>query len=129
MKLTNNHKIETQFSMSSMTDIVFLLLIFFMLTVSSATNEGLPVDLPQSNNADTLTPQVNITITADLNYYINEQKIKKEQLEERLKQKINASQMLVLLQIDKSVPVAHMIYVTDIAAALHAKISVATRKD
>ncbi|MEL6606830.1 MAG: biopolymer transporter ExbD [Bacteroidota bacterium] len=129
MKLTNKYKIDNQFSMSSMTDIVFLLLIFFMLTVSSVTNQGLPVDLPQSNNADTLTPQVNITITAALNYYINQQKIKKEQLEERLKQKIDKIQPLVLLQIDKSVPVAHMIYVTDIAAALHAKVSVATQPD
>ncbi|MEM9417089.1 MAG: biopolymer transporter ExbD [Bacteroidota bacterium] len=129
MKLTNKHKIDTQFSMSSMTDIVFLLLIFFMLTVSSVTNQGLPVDLPQSNNADTLTPQVNVTITADLHYYINEQKIKKEQLKERLKQKLDKNQPLVLVQIDKSVPVAHMIYVTDIAAALQAKVSVATQPD
>lgn len=127
MKLTNKHKIDNQFSMSSMTDIVFLLLIFFMLTVSSVTNQGLPVDLPQSNNAEVQIPQVNVTITADLNYYINQQKIKKEQLEEHLKQKLDKTQPLVLLQIDKSVPVAHMIYVTDIAAALKAKVSVATQ--
>ncbi len=127
MKLTNKHKIDNQFSMSSMTDIVFLLLIFFMLTVSSVTNQGLPVDLPQSNNAEVQTPQVNVTITADLNYYINQQKIKKEKLKERLKQKLDKTQPLVLLQIDKSVSVAHMIYVTDIAAALNAKVSVATQ--
>lgn len=131
MKLINKHKIDTQFSMSSMTDIVFLLLIFFMLTVSSSSvsNQGLPVELPQSNNASTLASQVNVTITADLKYYVNQQNVKREQLEGHLKQKLNGEQPLLLLQIDKSVPVAHMIYVTDIAAALKAKVSVATQTD
>lgn len=127
MKLTNNHKIDTQFSMSSMTDIIFLLLIFFMLTMSSVTNQGLPIDLPHSKNADTVMPQVNVTITASCQYYIGQRRIEKAQLTKNLKQRLDKKQALVFLQIDKSVPVAHMIYVTDIAAALGAKVSVATQ--
>ena len=128
MKLNTKHKIDTQFSMSSMTDIVFLLLIFFMLTVSSATPQALPIDidLPLSSNADILSPQVNVMITADLAYYVDHQKTTREQLEGVLQQKLSTTQRLVLLQVDKSVPVAHMIYVTDIAASLHAKVAVAT---
>ncbi len=112
-----------------MTDIVFLLLIFFMLTVSSVTQEGLPVDLPKSQHGETLTTQVNVTITKDLSYYIDQQKIFQDQLEERLKQKLDKKEPSVLLQIDKNVPVAHLIYVTDIAANLNAKVSVATQPD
>jgi biopolymer transport protein ExbD len=131
MKLNTNHKIDTQFSMSSMTDIVFLLLIFFMLTVSSVAPQALPIeiDLPLSSNASTLLPQVNVMITADLTYYVDHQKTTREHLEGLLRQKMDTAQRLVLLQVDKSVPVAHMIYVTDIAASLHAKVAVATQPD
>jgi len=129
MKLNTKHKIDTQFNMSSMTDIVFLLLIFFMLTVSSVSSQALPIDLPLSSNAETLSPQVNVMITADLTYYVDQEKTTREHLEGVLQQKLNMAQRLVLLQIDKSVPVAHMIYVTDIAASLHAKVAVATQPD
>ena len=112
-----------------MTDIVFLLLIFFMLTVSSVTPQALPVDLPTSNNADVLLPQVNVTITAALDYYVDQQKTTQERLEGLLQQKLDQEQRLVLLQVDKSVPVAHVIYVTDLAASLQAKVAVATQPD
>lgn len=112
-----------------MTDIVFLLLIFFMLTVSSVTPQALPIDLPTSTNADILLPQVNVTITAALDYYVDQQKTTQEQLEGLLQQKLTTDQRFVLLQIDKSVPVAHMVYVTDIAASLQAKVAVATQPD
>lgn len=112
-----------------MTDIVFLLLIFFMLTVASVPPQALVIDLPHSNNADILLPQVNVVITADLTYYIDNQKTTREQLEGLLQQKLSTAQCVVLLHIDKSVPVAHMIYVTDIAASLHAKVAVATQSD
>ena len=129
MKLRTRHKIDTHFSMSSMTDIVFLLLIFFMLTVSSVTPQALPVDLPTSNNADILLPQVNVTITAALDYYVDQQKTTREQLAGLLQQKLDQDQRLVLLQVDKSVPIAHVIYVTDLAALLQAQVAVATQPD
>jgi len=129
VKLNTKHKIDTQFSMASMTDIVFLLLIFFMLTVSSVTPQALLIDLPLSNNADILLPQVNVMITADLTYYVDHQKTTREQLEGLLQQKLNTAQRFVLLQVDRSVPIAHMIYVADIAASLHAKVAVATQPD
>ena len=129
MKLRTKHKIDTQFSMSSMTDIVFLLLIFFMLTVASVTPQSLLVDLPLSSNTDVVLPQVNIIITADLQYYVDDQKTTREQMEDVLQQKLNTDRCFVLLQVDKSVPVEHMIYVTDIATSLHAKVAVATQPD
>lgn len=112
-----------------MTDIVFLLLIFFMLTVASVTPQSLLVDLPLSSNTDVVLPQVNIIITADLQYYVDDQKTTREQMEDVLQQKLNTDRCFVLLQVDKSVPVEHMIYVTDIATSLHAKVAVATQPD
>ncbi len=127
MKLNTKHQIDPQFSMSSMTDIVFLLLIFLMLTVTSVAPQALLIDLPMSSNAtDISSPQVNVMITADLTYYVDYQRTTREQLAGLLQHKLVADQRSVLLQVDESVPVAHMIYVTDIAASLHAKVAVAT---
>ncbi|MHA7877864.1 MAG: ExbD/TolR family protein [Bacteroidota bacterium] len=116
--------------MSSMTDIVFLLLIFFMLTVASVPPQSLHIDLPLSDNTDELLPQVNVIITADLEYYVDHKKTEQEELVGLLAQKLDTTtQRLVMLHIDKSVPVAHMIYVTDVAASLQAKVAVATQPD
>jgi len=127
MKLKNSHQISTQFNMSSMTDIVFLLLIFFMLTASFVTPAGLPIDLPTSNTSVTATPQVSVTITASLDYYINNQPIVFSQLKDMLQKELPAQDGIVLLQVDKSVPIEYMIKVVDIASSLHAQVSVATR--
>ncbi|OJW68946.1 MAG: biopolymer transporter ExbD [Candidatus Amoebophilus sp. 36-38] len=129
MKLRIKHKIETQFSMASMTDIIFLLLIFFMLTVSFVTPIGLAIDLPASHSANIVTPQVQVTITSKLDYYVDNEPVRYEELGTILQQKISQKSNLVLLQVDRSVPIQHMIQVVDIANSLHAQVSVATRPD
>lgn len=129
MRLKVRHKIQTQFSMSSMTDIVFLLLIFFMLTVSFVTPTGLAIDLPTSYTANTLTPQVQVIITSKLDYYVDDEPVKFDELTAVLQQKISQKSNLILLQVDRSVPIQHMIQIVDIANSLHAQVSVATRTD
>lgn len=129
MRLRTSRKMNVRVSLFSMTDIIFLLLIFFMLTVSSVTPQALPIDLPTSNSASNLLPQVSVTITAQLDYYVEQQKVTREQLKGVLQQKLDHVQRLVLLQVDQSVPVAHVIYVTDLAASLQAKVVVATQPE
>jgi len=112
-----------------MTDIVFLLLIFFMLTVSFITPTGLAVDLPTSQTTHTPSPQVQVTITAGLDYYVDNQKTTLAQLAPMLQARLSSRNGTLLLQVDKSVPVAYMIKVVDIASSLHAHVFVATRPD
>lgn len=110
-----------------MTDIMFLLLIFFMLTVSFITPTGLTVELPASHTTNPLVPQVHVTITSALDYYIDGQETTLGQLERILAERLNAQNGSLLLEVDKSVPIEHMVKVADIASSLHAKVSVATR--
>lgn len=127
MKFNLQYKIDPRFGLSSMTDLVFLLLIFFMLGVSSVIPQVLPIDLPVSNYADAVLPQVNVVITKDLSYYVDSQSVAQEQLGTVLRQTLHGAQDLILLQVDKSVPVAHLIYVTDIATSLDARVAMATQ--
>ncbi|MCG8341094.1 MAG: biopolymer transporter ExbD [Cytophagales bacterium] len=129
MNIKSKHKIDTGFSMSSMTDIIFLLLIFFTLAASFVTPVGLPVDLPTSKTSDILSPKINVTITSALSYYVGEQKVALRELESVLRKALDENKRDVVLHVDKSVAVEHLIKVAGIATSLHAKVSVATKSE
>ena len=127
MGLESKHKVETAFSMSSMTDIVFLLLIFFMLTSSFITPSGLPVSLPTSKKSKIVLQKVSVTITHDLKYYVNSRRVAESALERELKRELDGGDPLVTLHIDKTVPTEYLVRVAGIAAELNAKVSIATK--
>ena len=127
MNLKGRNKITPEFSMSSMTDIVFLLLIFFMLTSSFITPSGLPVNLPTSKSSAIVMQKVSVTISKELNYYVDDQPISKNQLEGILRNSLNGEKGAVLLHCDKTVPVEDLVYVASIATMLEAKVSIATK--
>ena len=77
--------------MASMTDLIFLLLVFFMLTSSFVTPSGLPVNLPSSKASTIEVQKVSVTVTKDLRYYVNEKKITKATLEGELKSRLGWS--------------------------------------
>ena len=127
MKLQSRNKVEAAFSMASMTDIVFLLLIFFMLTSSFITPSGLPVNLPTSKTSTIEVQKVSVTVTKDLAYYVNDKKVTRGTLEGMLKSNLSGPNGVVVLHIDKSVPTEELVYVAGIATALEAKVSIATK--
>jgi len=129
MDLKSKHKVDSSFSMSSMTDIIFLLLIFFMLTSSFITPSGLPVNLPTSKNSTIALQKVTVTITKDLKYYVNDRPINKRDLENALRKELGGtgSEGNVSLHIDKSVPSEYLVEIASIATGLNAKVSVATK--
>ncbi|PIB35164.1 transporter [Reichenbachiella sp. 5M10] len=129
MDIKSKHKVEASFSMSSMTDVIFLLLIFFMLTSSFITPSGLPVNLPTSKSSNIVMQKVSVTITPDLQYYVNDNKVSLENLEQSLKSELTEEEGVVVLHCDKSVPVEHLVNVASIATKLEAKISLATKPD
>lgn len=129
MDLKSKHKVEASFSMSSMTDVIFLLLIFFMLTSSFITPSGLPVNLPTSKSSNIVMQKVSVTITPDLQYFVNDKNTTLNNLEAALKTELMDKEGVVVLHCDKSVPVEHLVNVASIATKLEAKISLATKPD
>ena len=114
--------------MSSMTDIIFLLLIFFMLTSNFVTPSGLPVSLPSSKASDITMQKISVTITEDLKYYLNDKPIALEQIESELAALLQGGteQGAVVLHVDKTVPVEHLVKVAGIAKNLNASVTLAT---
>ncbi len=127
MALQSKHKVNSAFSMSSMTDIIFLLLIFFMLTSSFITPSGLPVNLPSSETSDIIMQEVTVTVTKDLKYSVNDKVVSREEIKNELTALLKNKQGQVVLHIDKGVPVEYLVEIGGIAATLEANVSIATK--
>ncbi|HMG94288.1 MAG TPA: biopolymer transporter ExbD, partial [Chryseolinea sp.] len=121
MDISPKNKIKASFSMVSMTNLIFLLLIFFMLTSSFVTPSGLPVNLPSSKGGTINLQKVSITITKELQYYINEKKVTRATLEGELKRRLGGSGGAVVLHVDKGVPSEHLVFAAGLATSLEAK--------
>ena len=81
MKLAPRNKVSPEFNMSSMTDLVFLLLIFFMLTSTLVTPAALDVVLPKSKAQTVKKATVTVTIDKDLNYSVGTEVVAPEDVE------------------------------------------------
>lgn len=127
MNLQSRNKVDPAFSMASMTDLIFLLLIFFMLTSSFVTPSGLPVNLPSSVASTIEVQKVSVTVTKDLQFFVNDKRVTRSTLEGELKSKLSGPKGVVVLHIDESVPTREMVLVAGIATKLEARVSIATK--
>jgi len=127
MSLRSKNKVSANFSMSSMTDIVFLLLIFFMLTSTLVSPNALKLLLPNSK-ARTLEKQtLSVSITPEIQFYIEDRQIPLENLEQELKLELAGQQEpAIVLHADKTVAIEHAVQIMDIAYRNKYKIVLAT---
>ncbi|WP_321373492.1 biopolymer transporter ExbD [uncultured Draconibacterium sp.] len=132
MALKKRNKVNAAFSMSSMTDIVFLLLIFFMVTSTLIAPNALKLLLPQSNNQTAAKPITTISITSDLKYYINDdsklQRVNFGEIEPFLRNKFGSGNddIFISLHADQSVPVNEVVKIMNIARRNKYKMILAT---
>ena len=128
MALKSRNKVSPNFNMSSMTDIVFLLLIFFMLTSTLVSPNALKLLLPNSK-AKTLEKQtISISINKELDFYINENQVIESNLENELKAILaDQEEPAIILHADKTVDIEHVVKVMDIAYRNKYKIVLATK--
>jgi biopolymer transport protein ExbD len=125
MDLKSKNKVDVSFNMASMTDMVFLLLIFFMLTSNFITPSGLPVNLPSSKKSNIVMQKVSVTISKDLQFRVNAKPVTLETIQSALEAELNGEEGVVVLHIDKEVPVEYFVKVAGIATELKAKVSIA----
>ena len=114
--------------MSSMTDIVFLLLIFFMLASTLVTTNAIDILLPQSSGKTENRKSVSVSITRNLDFYIDQKKVRATTLENELKTALGAIEnQTIVLRAEESVPVQHVVKVMDIANRNKYKVILAVR--
>jgi biopolymer transport protein ExbD len=127
MALKRTTKASIEFSMASMSDLVFLLLIFFMLTSTLIAPNAIKLLLPKSNNQTPAKPQVSVSISANMNYYFGTTRVSFSQLEPLLLKELkDKTDPTIVLHTDKSVPVEHVVNVMNIARKYKYKVILAT---
>lgn len=127
MDIRGRNKISPDFSMSSMTDIVFLLLIFFMLTSTMVSTNVLNLQLPKADGAPANEKQLIVSINNEGQYFIDKTPIAKEQLEPQLKVIFKDNQRASFHSSSRrKAYTKDIVYVMDVANRNHYKMVLAT---
>jgi biopolymer transport protein ExbD len=125
--LKTRNKVNPEFNMSSMTDIVFLLLIFFMLTSNFVVSNGITLNLPSAKGQVVSDKTVTVSITKDLKYYINQEPVSYEAMDAQLRLALaDMATPTVILNADKEISIEQMVKVMAIIKNMNAKMVLAT---
>ena len=121
---------EVGFSASSMTDLIFLLLLFMMLSTTLINPNAVKLTLPKSSNQLKEKPYTTVSITADLNYFIETEPVTHDQLESVLMGKLAGSEdPTVSLHTDEETPVKAVVDMMNIARRNKFKLILATQPE
>lgn len=127
MALKRTTKTSVEFNMASMSDLVFLLLIFFMLTSTLIAPNAIKLLLPKSNNQTQASPNVSVSITDDLRYFVGTKQVSFNQIEPMLQSQLKFRvEPTISLHADKTVDIEHVVKIMNIAKQNKYKVILAT---
>lgn len=127
MNLRSKSKVSAEFNMSSMTDLVFLLLIFFILTSTLVTTSALDVILPKSKAKSVNKHDVTVTISPDLQFSVDGDIVPASAIENAILAKTAGNaEAVVILRADKDVPTGETVRILDIGYRNRLKMIIAT---
>lgn len=116
MNIRGRNKVNPNFNMSSMTDIVFLLLIFFMLTSTLVTVSAIDVLLPKAGGKTENKTSIAVSITNKSQFYIDKTNVSEANLENEILKLVGADKAkTVVIRGDKDVPYKNVMKIIDIA--------------
>jgi biopolymer transport protein ExbD len=128
MDIRGRNKVNPNFNMSSMTDIVFLLLIFFMITSTLVTTSALDILLPKARGKTENKKSISVSITKALVYYIDNKETNEETLEQELLVLLEGKENpTIILRAEEGVPIENAVKVMDIANRNRFKVILAVR--
>ena len=117
MALKRRNQRRVDFNSSSMSDLVFLLLIFFMLTSTLVAPNAIKLLLPQSNSRTMAKQTVTVYINEKMDYFVGERKVAENQLHSEILLELNksgnSSEGTFVVRSDKNVPVQYVVNVID----------------
>jgi|TARA_B110000014_G_C20104140_1_gene580274 biopolymer transport protein ExbD len=128
MNIRGRNKVTPEFNMSSMTDIVFLLLVFFMIASTLVSANAIDLLLPKSGGKTTQSKSLSVSITKDLDYYVDSEKVAKNKLESYILNKIgDLEKPSIVLRAEENIALKDFVFVMDIANRNKIKSTLAVR--
>ncbi|HAH26078.1 MAG TPA: biopolymer transporter ExbD [Prolixibacteraceae bacterium] len=132
MNFRSAKKQEFEIFSNSFSDIMFFLMLFFLIVSTMVTPGAIKLALPQANKSpaiDKQTDKLSISITKDLKYYVNDKEIPFSQIEpELLKFKQGKNDAFVIVRCDNSIEVQSMVDVVQLGNKVGVKMVLATTK-
>ncbi|MCH1400897.1 MAG: biopolymer transporter ExbD [Schleiferiaceae bacterium] len=130
MNLRSRRKVSAEVNMSSMTDLVFLLLIFFILASTLVTSSALDIILPKSGAQTVKKKNITLTVNEDLEFDLNGSIISYDQVESRLiaaASELSADEEpVIVLRADQSIPTGETVRILDIGYRNNMRMIIAT---
>jgi biopolymer transport protein ExbD len=129
MKLRKKNKISIEVATSSMNDIMFFLMLFFLIMSTLLNPNVIKLSLPSSKHPSELRQkEVSLSITKEKNYFINNRQIQYDQIETELVQELKGVEnATVILRFDNSLTVQDLVSVLEIGNKLKIKMILATK--
>lgn len=130
MNIRRTKHFKPEVSTSSLNDIMFFLLLFFLIVSTLANPNVIKVLLPKSKTAQEIDKQqINLTVTAERKYFIGQKEILLSELEPKLKESITGIQNpTVVLRFAKSLNIQDLVDVLEVGVRLNIKMVMATDK-
>ena len=116
MKFSRRARQEVEVNLTPLIDVVFLLLIFFMLASTLVTTSAIDIILPKASGKTENKKSISVNITEDLTFYIDNKRVTENMLENELINTLsNEEKPTIVLRSEKTVPVQYVVTVMDIA--------------
>lgn len=128
MNLRRRHRVQPEVATASLNDIMFFLMLFFLIASTLVNPNVIKLLLPKASNNKTINKQpLTISVTGDLHYYINNKEIPYESLQQELAAAIaGTTEPTAVLRVDKAVTVQELVTLLDIGNKLMIKMILAT---
>ncbi len=128
MNFRGRNRVSATFNMSSMTDIVFLLLIFFMLTSTMVTTNALDLVLPKAKGKTDSNKNIAVSINKNLEFFVDKDPVQEADLESKLLSMLTTDKSkAIILRAEEGVPIEKAVNVLDIANRNQIKVVLAVR--
>ena len=132
MKLKRKREIQAEVYTSSLNDIMFFLLLFFLIISTLVNPSVIQLMLPKASaNVQKVSKQtINLSVTKELNYYLNDKPIPFDAIKPTIqKMALTPENTTVILRADRTIQLQDLVSILDIGNQLHVKMILATQKD
>lgn len=131
MNLKRKNRISAEFSMASMTDIIFLLLVFFMITSSAISHSAIEVKLPKASDANpNVQDPTNVVVNEEGKFFINDNEIPKQEIENAIKNSLKQNQSQAFtIKADENTKHKDIVFLMNIAEKNGLSIAIATTEE
>jgi biopolymer transport protein ExbD len=115
---------------SSMNDIMFFLMLFFILISTLLNPSMIKVSLPSAQSSQSIQKkEINLTMTKEKIYYVNNTQVQYDGLEAQLRKELSATpEAFIMLRFDNSLPIQDLVDVLSLGNRLNSKMIIATSK-